>query len=222
MDYGRRRPMVAVIAVVSAVVFSIVTAVVATAHPAAGPNLIKNGGADAGPGVMNASTVSASMPGWTRTPNNFTAVKYAAGGGFPDAAIGGPIGGKANFFAGGPNAATSSATQVVNVTRFKAPIDAGQRVATLSAYLGGYATHGDSMSVTATFLSEAGKKLGVLKIGPVTVAEREGVTAMIQKSASKPVPKKTRSIQVKLAAKRTIPSYNDGYADNVSLTLAAP
>ncbi len=108
------------------------------------------------------------MPGWTRTPG-FTAVKYAAGGGFPDAAIAGPIGGKANFFAGGPNAATSSATQVVNVTRFKAPIDAGQRVATLSAFLGGYETHGDSMSVTATFLSEAGKKLGVLKIGPVTV-----------------------------------------------------
>ena len=188
---------------------------------AAGPNLIKNGGADAGPGVLNASTISASLPGWTRTPT-FTAVKYAAGGGFPDAAIAGPIGGKANFFAGGPNGATSTATQVVNVTRFKAPIDAGQRVATLSAFLGGYETHGDSMSVTATFLSETGKKLGVLKIGPVTAAEREQVTALIEKSASKPVPKKTRSIQVKLAAKRLIPSYNDGYADNVSLTLAAP
>jgi hypothetical protein len=191
------------------------------ASAAAGPNLIKNGGADAGPGVVNASLVSGSMPGWTRTPG-FTAVKYAAGGGFPDAAIGGPIGGKANFFAGGPNVATSSATQVVKVTRFKAPIDAGQRVATLTAYLGGYAGHGDSMSVTATFLSEAGKKLGTLKIGPVTAAEREETTALIQKSASKPVPKKTRSIQVKLAAKRLIPSYNDGYADNVSLTLAAP
>lgn len=209
------------VAAMSAVAFSVATAVGTSAQSQAGPNLIKNGGADAGPGVMNASLVSASMPGWTRTPNNFTAVKYAAGGGFPDATIGGPIGGKANFFAGGPNAATSSATQVVKVTKFKAPIDAGQRVATLSAYLGGYATHGDSMSVTATFLSEAGKKLGVLKIGPVTVAEREGVTAMIQKTASKAVPKKTRSIQVKLAAKRFIPSYNDGYADNVTLTLAA-
>ena len=221
MKHGTRWSLVTVITVVSAVVFSVATAVVATAHPAAGPNLITNGGADAGPGVLNASTVSAKMPGWTRTPG-FTAVKYAAGGGFPDAAIGGPIGGKANFFAGGPNAATSSATQVVKVTRYKVPIDAGQRVATLTAHLGGYAGHGDSMSVTATFLSEAGKKLGVLKIGPVTVAERQQVTAMIQKSASKPVPKKTRSIQVKIAAKRVVPSYNDGYADNVSLTLAAP
>lgn len=217
MKDRRRWSLVAVATVLSAVGFS----VVATAHPAAGPNLIKNGGADAGPGVMNASTVSASMPGWTRTPN-FTAVKYAAGGGFPDAAIAGPIGGKANFFAGGPNAATSSATQVVNTTKFKAPIDAGKRVATLSAFLGGYAGHRDAMSVTATFLSETGKKLGVLKIGPVTAAERENVTALIQKSASKSVPKKTRTIQVKLAAKRTDPSYNDGYADNVSLTLAAP
>jgi hypothetical protein len=221
MEYRTRWSSVAVATGVLAVTALLVTAVVATAHPAAGPNLVKNGGADAGPGVMNASLVSASMPGWTRTPG-FTAVKYAAGGGFPDAAIGGPIGGKANFFAGGPNAATSSATQVVNVTRFKAPVDAGQRVATLTAFLGGYAEHGDSMSVTATFLSEAGKKLGVLKIGPVTSAEREGVTALIEKSASKPVPKKTRSIQVKLAAKRLVPSYNDAYADNVTLTLAAP
>ena len=222
---GARIVMVITVLVVSAAFVAGATASqqgpYAPVGAAAGPNLIKNGGADAGPGVMNASTVSASMPGWTRTPG-FTAVKYAAGGGFPDATIGGPIGGKANFFAGGPNAATSSATQVVKVTRFKAPIDAGQRVATLSAFLGGYAEHGDSMSVTATFLSEAGKKLGVLKIGPVTAAEREEVTALIQKSASKPVPKKTRSIQVKLAAKRMVPSYNDGYADNVSLTLAAP
>ena len=105
---------------------------------------------------MRASS-HASMPGWTRTPG-FTAVKYAAGGGFPDATIGGPIGGKANFFAGGPNVATSSATQVVKVTRFKAPIDAGQRVATLTAYLGGYAGHGDSMSVTATFLERGGEE----------------------------------------------------------------
>jgi hypothetical protein len=213
---------VAVAAAVLAAAISIATAVAATAHPAAGPNLIRNGGAEAAPGVMDASHVSASMPGWTRTPNNFTAVKYAAGGGFPDATIAGPIGGKANFFAGGPNAATSSAVQVVKVAKFKAPIDAGQRVATLSAFLGGYATHGDSMSVTATFLGETGRKLGVLKIGPVTVAERNSTTALIEKSASKAVPRKTRSIQVKLAAKRVNPSYNDGYADNVSLTLAAP
>jgi hypothetical protein len=210
-----------VLAVATTVVSLAITAAVATAHPAAGPNLIRNGGADAGPGAANASLVSPSLPGWTRTPG-FTAVKYSAGGGFPDATVGGPIGGKANFFAGGPNAATSSATQVVNVTRFKAPIDAGQRVATLSAHLGGYAGHRDSMSVTATFLGEAGTKLGVVKIGPVTAAERQQVTALIQKTASKPVPRKTRSIQVKLAARRTDPSYNDGYADNVSLTLAAP
>ena len=137
----------------------------------AGPNLIKNGGADAGPGVPNASPVSTSMPGWTRTPG-FTAVNTRQAVVSRTRRLAGHRR-KANFFAGGPNVATSSATQVVTVTKFKAPIDAGQRVATLTAFLGGYAEHGDSMSVTATFLSEAGKKLGVLKIGPVTVAERE-------------------------------------------------
>lgn len=210
----------AVGAVAAASLVTVVMAVGASAHPAAAPNMIRNGGAEAGPGVLNASKVATTVPGWKRTPN-FTVVKYAAGGGFPEADITGQIGGKANFFAGGPNALTSSATQIVNVTKFKAPIDGGQRVATLSAFLGGYAGHRDSMSVTATFLSEAGKTLGVLKIGPVTAAERNNLTAMVQKTASKPVPRKTRSIQVKLAARRTDPSYNDGYADNVSLTLAA-
>lgn len=208
-------------ALAAASLMAVGMAVSASAHTSAAPNLIKNGGAESGPAVSDASGVAATIPNWKPT-KYFTVVKYTAGGGFPDAAIAGQIGGKANFFAGGPNAPTSSATQIVNVTRFKAPIDAGQRVATLSAFLGGYADHGDSMSVTATFLSQAGKKLGVLKIGPVTVAERESITAMIQKTASLPVPRKTRSIQVKLAAKRVIPSYNDGYADNLTLTLAAP
>jgi hypothetical protein len=211
----------AVGAVAVASLVTVVVAVGASAHSAAAPNLIKNGGAESGPAVSDASGVAATIPNWTRTPS-FTVVKYTAGGGFPEVEIAGQIGGKANFFAGGPNAPTSSATQVVNVTRFKAAIDAGQRVATLSAFLGGYASHRDSMSVTATFLSQAGKKLGALKIGPVTAAERNNITAMIQKTASLAVPKKTRSIQVKLAARRTDPSYNDGYADNVSLTLAAP
>lgn len=67
-----------------------------------------------------------------------------------------------------------------------------------------------------------GRPSVLVVVAPVTVAERQQITALIEKTACKPVPKKTRSIQVKLAAKRTVPSYNDGYADNVSLTLATP
>jgi len=197
----------------------VVLVVGASAHTSAAPNLIKNGGADLGPAVSDASGVVPTIPGWQRT-GEFTVVKYSAGGGFPDETVSQTIGGKTNFFAGGPANPKSGATQVVNVTRFKAAIDAGKRTATLSGFLGGYASQADSLTVSATFLTATGKKLGVLKIGPVTVTERNSATTLLQKSASKPVPKNTRSIEVKLTAARTNGSYNDGYADNLALTLA--
>lgn len=148
-------------------------------------------------------------------------MKYGAPGGFPELAVSKKIGGKVNFFAGGPSNPRSGATQVVDVSRFKSAIGAGKRMATLSGLLGGYASQEDSLTVTATFLSAAGKKLGVLKIGPVTAGQRKSETTFLQKSASKPVPKATRSILVKLTAARTSGSYNDGYADSLALRLAA-
>ena len=210
----------AVGAVAAASLVAVVVAVGASAHTSAVPNLIENGGADLGPAVSDASGVVSTIPNWTRT-GSFTVVKYGAPGGFPDAAVSQTIGGKTNFFAGGPSNPKSGATQVVNVTRYKAAIDAGKRTATLSGFLGGYSSQADALAVTATFLSATGKTLGVLRIGPVTVSQRNSMTTLLQKSASKLVPKTTRSIQVKLTAARTSGSYNDGYADSLALTLAA-
>ena len=110
---------------------------------------------------------------------------------------------------------------MVDVSRFKGAVDAGKRKATLSGFLGGFASQDDSLTATATFLNAAGNPLGTLKIGPVSAAQRKGLTALIKKSATKPVPKGTRSIQARLSAARTSGSYNDGYADNLSLTLAS-
>jgi hypothetical protein len=198
---------------------AVALAVGASASSSLAPNLLKNGGADLGPAVSDASGVVATIPSWTRT-GSFTVVKYGAPGGFPDATVSQTIKGRANFFAGGPSNPKSGATQVVDVTRYKAAIDAGKRKATLAGFLGGYATQDDALTVTATFLSATGKALGVLKIGPVGAAARKNVTALIQRTASEPVPKTTRSILVRLKAARTSGSYNDGYADNLLLVLA--
>jgi hypothetical protein len=200
-------------------VVAVVVAVGAAAHTLAAPNLIKNGGADLGPAVSDASSVVSTIPNWTRT-GSFTVVKYGAPGGFPDAAVSQTIGGKTNFFAGGPSNPKSGATQVVNVTRYKAAIDAGKRTATLSGFLGGYSSQADALGVSATFLSATGQTLGVLKIGPVSATQRNNMTTLLPKSASKLVPKTTRSILVKLTAARTSGSYNDGYADSLALKLA--
>ncbi|MDH4339307.1 MAG: hypothetical protein OEW47_02930 [Thermoleophilia bacterium] len=214
-SFGRAFGAVATVSLVA-----VVLAVGASARSLAAPNLLKNGGADLGEGVNDVNGIVTSIPGWTRS-GSFTVVKYGAPGGFPELAVSKKIGGKVNFFAGGPSNPRSGATQVVDVSRFKSAIGAGKRMATLSGLLGGYASQEDSLTVTATFLSAAGKKLGVLKIGPVTAGQRKSETTFLQKSASKPVPKATRSILVKLTAARTSGSYNDGYADSLALRLAA-
>jgi len=218
MKNGRSRAGVVGAVAATSLVAAVVT-IGASAHTAAAANLLKDGGADLGQAVNDSSGIVATMPNWTRV-GSFTVVTYGAPGGFPERVISQKIGGKANFFAGGPANPKSSVTQVVDVSRFQGAIDAGKRKATLSGFLGGFASQDDSLAATATFLNAAGKSLGTLKIGPVSAAQRKGLTALIKKSATKPVPKGTRSIQARLSAARTSGSYNDGYADNLSLTVA--
>jgi hypothetical protein len=58
-----------------------------------------------------------------------------------------------------------------------------------------------------------------VKVGPVSAAERQLATGLLKKSKVGFIPKTTRTIRVTLGANRTAGNYNDGYADNLSLTL---
>jgi hypothetical protein len=182
-------------------------------------NLLGNPGAENGPG---GSDSSGGMPpsGWTVSGDE-TVVQYGASGGFPSAQNSSQIGGGANFFAGG-NDATSTATQDVNVSSIISSIDGGTDTATLSADLGGFDTQNDSAMVVASFLNVAGTELGSLTIGPVTETDRNGTTELLPRSGSAKVPVGTRTIRVVLTSTRTDGTYNDGYADNLSLTLDGP
>jgi hypothetical protein len=155
-------------------------------------------------------------PDWTTT-GDFTVVQYGVAG-FPTQAVGASIDGGANFFAGG-NSAVSTATQAVDVSGFAGAIDAGTEAVTLSGDLGGYDSQDDNMVVTATYLSAAGSPLASLTIGPVTAADRDDQTTLLQRSATGPVPAGTRSIQVVMTSTRFEGEYDDGYGDNMSLTL---
>jgi hypothetical protein len=53
----------------------------------------------------------------------------------------------------------------------------------------------------------------------VTSAQRGGLTKLIPVKKTARVPAKTRSVKIVVATKRFEGSYNDGYADNVSLML---
>ena len=179
-------------------------------------NLLANPGAEAGPGAPDSSTI-VSPPSWTTT-GEFTAVQYAAPGS-PPPAVNAQIGGGANYFAGG-NVPASTGEQVLNVSVAQPEIDGGRVSAALSAYIGGFATQDDNVRVTTTFLAGNGATLGTLEIGPVTAADRGDQTTLLPRNTSGAVPACTRSIKLVITATRLEGTYNDGYADNVSLSLA--
>jgi hypothetical protein len=189
-----------------------------SAAPASlGKNLIINGDAEAGSGSASGNDVE-PIPGWL-TSSNFTVVQYGAPA-FPDSAVSAAIGGGANFFAGGPdNSFSSATTQAVDVSALASGIDAGADTITLSGDLGGFDGQDDDMTVTALFLNAAHVSLGTLVIGPVTEPDRDGVTTLLFRSISGAVPEGTRSIVIQMDATRFEGSYNDGYADNLSLVM---
>jgi hypothetical protein len=196
-----------------------------TAAQAAVPsgNLIVNGDAETGVGATDSSTVSpVPIPGWTTTAN-FTEYAYQDTREFPTPSDSALIRGGGQFFAGGPDAtgpnATESATQDVDVSGAAPEIDAGGVTATLAAALGGFETQEDGATVTAAFLAADGRRLAELTIGPVSEPDRGGATKLLARTASKAVPEGTRTIHVVIVATRTEGTYDDGYVDNVALSL---
>lgn len=89
----------------------------------------------------------------------------------------------------------------------------------MSGYLGGWQDQDDNTVLNITFKNADGEAVGTDSIGPVTAADRINVTGMLPRSANGSVPVGTRRIEVLLRMNRTGDSNNDGYADNLSLTL---
>jgi 6-phosphogluconolactonase (cycloisomerase 2 family) len=181
------------------------------------PVTLQNAGAESGSAASDATTVVA-IPGWTRT-SNFNVVRYGAVDGYPSAATSTTIGGGANVFAGGPNAASSSATQLVDLSAHAAAIDADLRRANLAAFLGGTGRQDDKGTVDALYLSGTGVVLGGLRVGPVSDRDREGRTTLVRRQAMGPVPPGARAIRIVMRATRAQGSYNNAYFDNVRVIL---
>lgn len=156
-----------------------------------------------------------------------TVVQYGAAGGFPLTTDPGPQDRGKNFFAGGPykdnnGNNTTTMTQNIDVSAFGIALDTGKVPFTLSGYLGGYTGQDDNATLTIEFLGGLNKVLGQAHIGPVLGAERQSATALLQKSTTGVLPAGTRTIKVTLLmtkpdASDGDSSYNDGYADNLSL-----
>ena len=184
-----------------------------------GTNLLVNGDAEAGPGSLDGAAV-APVPGWT-TAGACTATQYGTGSGILTNAPG-PTTRGANFFSGGLTTSPSVAVQEVEVTGRAADIDAGTVECTLTGWLGGWLDQDDNARLTAYFLNRGGQTNGSLTIGPILAADRTNITSLLYRRAETNVPPTTRTIRCVLVMTWASGSYNDGYADNLSLTISTP
>jgi hypothetical protein len=187
-----------------------------------GVNLIVNGNAEQG---INSPTGDAlpgptPVPGWT-VSSAFTVVPYSAGGGFPTASNSGPPDRSNQFFAGG-NAAISTATQDIDVSANAADINAKQVTLDLSGWLGGFASDPDAVQLTVTYLDAGSMSLSSTPIAPITPADRNNTTGLFLRNKSATVPANTVTLRVTLTMTRTTGTFNDGYADSLSVVLRAP
>jgi len=187
-----------------------------------GTNLIVNGNAETGPGSADGSTLPVpNAPGWT-VSGTLLVNQYGIAGGFPLSTDPGSPTRANNYFAGGPGSASSSAAQTINVAAGAASIDAGTASYNLSGWLGGFSSQDDNAALTITFRNAGATAIGSASIGPVTAADRGSITGMLLRSAGGAVPVGTRTIDVVLQMTRLAGSYNDGYADDLSLVLSGP
>ncbi len=182
-----------------------------------GSNLILNPAAEVGSAAVNDSGVL-PPPSW-QTTSNFTQIIYGASSGFPLTTSPGPAKRDKKFFAGGPSNALSTAAQLVNIWTLASPIDGGDVTFTFSGFFGGYASQNDNAVVNVNFLDAAKKSLRQLSIGSVMASDRANQTGLLRRELRGSVPKKSRFIRVTLTMTRISGSYNDGYADNLSLVL---
>lgn len=188
-----------------------------------GRSLIVNGNAEtpavADPQTLNGSVVD--VPGWSRT-GLFTIDAYAEPNANLDASSPGPPDRGSFYFYGGTSNALSSATQDVDVASAATLIDAGNVRYSLSAWIGGFTTQEDNAVLTVQFRNFSGTVLGSTTLGPVTSADRNGVSALLQRSQNGGVPSGTKVIRVTLTMTRTDGADNDGMADSLSLVLSGP
>ncbi len=207
-----------------------------------GPNLIVNGGAESGM-AAGSGYDTVTIPGWN-IAGMPTVVRYgqhtdgvigtagtprglAVAGTFPTAATPGPSSRGRQLFVGGQDG-SDTLVQTVSLAGAARAIARGHVRFTLGGWLGGNLVNGSTTRVTVTFRSAGGRSLASSTIGPVTVLDRTSLTALLERELTGTVPAAARSARVTLTMTDATPpnqylanSYNDAYADNLSLRISA-
>jgi hypothetical protein len=126
------------------------------------------------------------------------------------------------FLADGPYG-DAALTQTADLSSAAAAIDAGGVTFALSGWLGGWAEYSGQAVVTVTFLDGSGTPLGQpATLSGVTATVRRNQSGFVERSTGGAVPPGARAANVLLQFVDTTQSYNDGFADKLSLTLSTP
>jgi hypothetical protein len=181
-------------------------------------NLLRDGDAEATAGVSDDSSVACPIAYWSNCDTGATVVRYGAPG-FPGVAESKRIGGGTNFFAGGPNNAGSNIYKGVGVGGAQPEVDSSAAVVTLGGCLGGFESQGDSAALFMRYFKE---DMSFSDSAIAVTPNRGGQTKLLPAQVTEVLPQKTRSILAYISFDRAgAGTYNDGYADNVSLRLSA-
>jgi hypothetical protein len=218
----------------------VVAAGLATAAPAGAdvltPNLVQNPGAEKGGSGLGG--VVTTIPSWSRGPefgsSRSTVVDYGTAG-FPTRAQAAALDGGSQFFAGGPfygpddNSVDYSEAVIGQDIAIPADVmnlvQSGGAQVTFSACLGGYADQDDyvEMKLYQTAVSFSyDRQPGEATITGPRAAGRGGTTALLPVSNTYNLPPTVTMMGIRLDFVRTsgAATYNDGYADNVSVRIS--
>ncbi|GGS21921.1 hypothetical protein GCM10010252_71550 [Streptomyces aureoverticillatus] len=184
-------------------------------------NLVVNGDAESGSG--GTADPVATVRGWKVAQGAPALIAYSLGGGYPTASDPGPARRGSRFFSGG-NSPRTALVQDIDLPRSgptgRRAVDAGKVRYTLAGWLGGYAGQEDGARLSVEFRDAKGTPVALSVLGPVSAADRQGKTGLLERTAEAAVPPTARSARVLLVFTRSGGgTSNDGYADALSLTL---
>jgi hypothetical protein len=196
---------------VAVAVLAAVLAVIAAA--AETPNLLQNENAEQGPPSAGGNV---DIPLWE--DGLATQITYGSPGHL-NPSDPGPADRGSQFFAGGPTTQDTSISQCIDLASYP-----GAKLVVVSGWFGGRHTIDDAAQLQTRWHKLSGcAGRSLTSPGPTTrfvrAADRGSKSGLVLRSARGPIPAGVNSIRVIVFFDRTGGSYNNGYADNLSLKL---
>ena len=180
-----------------------------------GPNLLVNAGAETAIGPEWSQPGPAPTGPPVRLQYNAPDTPPSPG----NLVTGGSFDGGLYFIGGGAQPQPRTQQTIVMSAADVSAIDAGGVTSSLNAFIGGFSSQGDSLSVNAVWRNAANDAVLTQTLDPVTNVERMNRTGFLPRESIDAIPPGARSVVVTLTGTRLAGNDNDGWIDNISLQL---